>query len=120
MLGVKPGSGVDEVRTAFRRAALRTHPDKPGGSCEAFNAVQCAYEALVGQGSAAALLGDWATQASDAFAASGVAAPAAAASSASVDPWSTETFDPWNTATFDPWSASTWDPWSAAEAAAPA
>ena len=46
-LGIGPGASPDDVRTAFRRAALRTHPDKQGGSSEAFNAVQSAYEALL-------------------------------------------------------------------------
>merc|ERR1719414_2215084 len=45
-LGVVPGASVDEIRSAFRRAALRTHPDKIGGSSAAFTAVHQAYEAL--------------------------------------------------------------------------
>uniref|UniRef100_A0A7S4WAU6 J domain-containing protein n=1 Tax=Alexandrium monilatum TaxID=311494 RepID=A0A7S4WAU6_9DINO len=138
VLGLPYGASVDEVRAAFRRAALRTHPDKRGGSCEAFNAVQRAHDLLLG--------GQWGSQL-PAFAASGyaevplqqqpqthwsgvVAADAfggqlgggcvGAAAAATFDPWSSATFDPWGSAApdpwtsaaFDPWSSSTFDPWS--------
>ena len=36
----------DEIKTAFRRRAQATHPDKEGGSEEAFKAVKHAYEVL--------------------------------------------------------------------------
>lgn len=110
VLGLRADAGVDDIRTAFRRAALRTHPDKPGGSCEAFNTVQCAYEALVGQGTAALLLGDWDAEVHTPGSAPSATIPATIPAPAAV----TADFDPWNTATFDPWSASTWDPWSSA------
>jgi len=35
-----------EIRTAYRRAALRAHPDKDGGSTEAFHAVTFAFDIL--------------------------------------------------------------------------
>eukprot|EP00928_Gymnodinium_smaydae_P082748 TRINITY_DN66045_c0_g1_i1.p1 TRINITY_DN66045_c0_g1~~TRINITY_DN66045_c0_g1_i1.p1 ORF type:complete len:577 (-),score=151.53 TRINITY_DN66045_c0_g1_i1:45-1775(-) len=37
----------ETVRKAYRRLALQAHPDKPGGSKEAFQALQNAYEALL-------------------------------------------------------------------------
>ncbi|CAE8638749.1 unnamed protein product [Polarella glacialis] len=48
-LGLWLGASPDDVRTAYRRAVLRTHPDKPGGSTEAFNEVQRAYTVLSGE-----------------------------------------------------------------------
>eukprot|EP00427_Karlodinium_veneficum_P016586 CAMPEP_0169129158 /NCGR_PEP_ID=MMETSP1015-20121227/36972_1 /TAXON_ID=342587 /ORGANISM="Karlodinium micrum, Strain CCMP2283" /LENGTH=464 /DNA_ID=CAMNT_0009193149 /DNA_START=59 /DNA_END=1453 /DNA_ORIENTATION=+ len=44
-LGVTPSALPECVRVAYRRCALAAHPDK-GGSCEAFNAIQAAYEIL--------------------------------------------------------------------------
>lgn len=97
-LGLQPGALADDVRTAFRRAALRTHPDKPGGSADRFRLVQYAYECLAGQAAAAEQLsGAW-------F--SGGAAPAEAFwSSGAVPAAGAAAFDPWSAATFDPWSA---------------
>lgn len=45
VLGVSPGATNDEIRAAYRRAAMKHHPDR-GGSLEAFQAVQDAYAAL--------------------------------------------------------------------------
>lgn len=45
VLGVEPGATRAQIRTAYRRRALATHPDQ-GGSDEAFRAVQRAYEVL--------------------------------------------------------------------------
>lgn len=36
--------GIDELDKAYRRAANRAHPDKPGGSNEAMSEVNIAYE----------------------------------------------------------------------------
>ena len=50
-LGVDLPCTVDEVRRAFRRRAFDTHPDREGGSHEAFLAVQtCLEEALASVG----------------------------------------------------------------------
>lgn len=43
-LDVDPSCGVDGLRRAFRRRALETHPDRPGGSHEAFLRCQRALE----------------------------------------------------------------------------
>jgi len=111
-LGIHPGASADIIRAAFRRAALRTHPDKPGGSAEAFQAAQYANDLLLGHAlSADQLSGPWATvpvaSADTLWHAEATvqpqpwgAAPAAEAPAA-FDPWSASTFDPWSTTSFD-------------------
>lgn len=42
-LGLSPSAGVADVKQAYRRKALETHPDR-GGDEEAFRAVHEAYE----------------------------------------------------------------------------
>ena len=46
LLGLAPGATLRDVRTAFRACSLRAHPDKPGGSLEAFAALSQAHELL--------------------------------------------------------------------------
>jgi DnaJ domain len=46
VLGLAPGASLAEVKRAFQRRALETHPDQ-GGEAEHFRAVQRAYEKLV-------------------------------------------------------------------------
>ena len=46
VLNVTRESTRDEIRAAFRRASLTTHPDKDGGSTERFVLVGEAYEVL--------------------------------------------------------------------------
>ena len=45
VLGLSPGASLAEVRRAFQRRALETHPDH-GGAAEEFQQVQKAYEKL--------------------------------------------------------------------------
>lgn len=45
VLGVPLEATNDEIRAAYKRAAMKHHPDR-GGSSEAFQAVQDAYTAL--------------------------------------------------------------------------
>ena len=45
VLGLGPEATDDEIRAAYKRAAMKHHPDR-GGSSEAFQAVQDAYAAL--------------------------------------------------------------------------
>jgi curved DNA-binding protein CbpA len=45
LAGVKPFASASELRTAYRRAALRAHPDN-GGSPQAFHRLTLAFEAL--------------------------------------------------------------------------
>lgn len=45
LLGLAPGASPTEVKRAFRKRALETHPDQ-GGDPESFLAVQRAYEKL--------------------------------------------------------------------------
>eukprot|EP00401_Gymnodinium_catenatum_P050814 CAMPEP_0117490540 /NCGR_PEP_ID=MMETSP0784-20121206/17603_1 /TAXON_ID=39447 /ORGANISM="" /LENGTH=393 /DNA_ID=CAMNT_0005285301 /DNA_START=14 /DNA_END=1196 /DNA_ORIENTATION=+ len=146
VLGLWPGASVEDAKAAFRRAALRTHPDKPGGSAESFKAVQLAYEKLLGtcdlerhvssQPSAGNVFP------SHAFAGGGMGraqnGSTAEAPEASAAPtfegwdgvpahghWSSgaAVFDPWGNdgaAAFDPWNSTAvgaFDPWSCAAVA---
>ena len=45
-LGIKSSATADEIRTAWKAAALRTHPDKVLDDGTQFRAVQAAYEIL--------------------------------------------------------------------------
>jgi hypothetical protein len=45
LLGLRAGASLAEVKSAFRKRALETHPDR-GGDAEAFREVQRAYERL--------------------------------------------------------------------------
>lgn len=44
-LGISPDATPDEVRTAAKRAAAKTHPDR-GGTVEAFRAAREAWDTL--------------------------------------------------------------------------
>ena len=53
ILGVPRGASVDEIKAAYRKLALATHPDK-GGSADEFFRVARAYRALLNPGHDAA------------------------------------------------------------------
>lgn len=46
VLGVSPNATQEEILAAYRTKAAQTHPDKPGGTNEAFIKIQAAYEAI--------------------------------------------------------------------------
>ncbi len=46
ILGVKKDASDDEIKKAFRKAAVKHHPDKEGGSEEKFKEINEAYEVL--------------------------------------------------------------------------
>ncbi len=46
VLGVDKGASADEIKKAFRRAAIQHHPDKQGGDETKFKEVNEAYEVL--------------------------------------------------------------------------
>ena len=48
ILGVKPGASEEEVKKAYRKKAIETHPDK-GGNEEEFQKINEAYEILTGK-----------------------------------------------------------------------
>lgn len=43
LLGLTPDADIDQIKRAYRKRALETHPDR-GGDAEVFRAVQGAYE----------------------------------------------------------------------------
>lgn len=45
VLGIPTTASPDEIKTAYRRACARSHPDR-GGTEDAFQAVQAAYDKL--------------------------------------------------------------------------
>lgn len=49
ILGVAKDASADEIKKAFRKAAVKHHPDKEGGSEEQFKEVNEAYEVLKDQ-----------------------------------------------------------------------
>jgi DnaJ-class molecular chaperone len=46
-LGLREDATQEDVRAAYKRAAQRTHPDKPGGDTKEFRKVKHAYAILV-------------------------------------------------------------------------
>eukprot|EP00434_Breviolum_minutum_P026378 symbB.v1.2.023321.t1/scaffold2124.1/size88503/3 len=46
ILGIQKDASTDEVHAAYKKRALDSHPDKPGGSNEAFLKVRDAFEVL--------------------------------------------------------------------------
>ncbi|MFW6216126.1 MAG: HEAT repeat domain-containing protein [Alkalispirochaetaceae bacterium] len=46
LLGLPDGATLEEVKHAYRRLALRCHPDRPGGSEGAFARIESAYQQL--------------------------------------------------------------------------
>lgn len=46
VLGVSPGDSDEEIRRAWREAAMKAHPDRPGGSAEKMSAINEAYQIL--------------------------------------------------------------------------
>lgn len=46
ILGIPIGSSAEEIRAAYKRMAIKTHPDKTGGDDNEFKEVRQAYETL--------------------------------------------------------------------------
>lgn len=45
-LGIQRDASVDEIKKAYRKLAMKHHPDKPGGDPEKFKAINQAHEIL--------------------------------------------------------------------------
>jgi len=48
-LGIPPNSSQDEIKKAYRKKALDTHPDKNNGNDEEFKKINQAYNILIGK-----------------------------------------------------------------------
>jgi molecular chaperone DnaJ len=46
ILGINKSASADEIKKAFRKKAVKLHPDRPGGDEEKFKEVNAAYEVL--------------------------------------------------------------------------
>jgi DnaJ-domain-containing protein 1 len=46
-LGLAPGAGLEEVKTAFRKLAVRHHPDTGAGDRERFLRIETAYREIL-------------------------------------------------------------------------
>ena len=44
VFGLKKSASNDDVKKAYRKSILKSHPDKPGGSADVFRKVQSAWE----------------------------------------------------------------------------
>lgn len=44
VLGLKPGATLDQINERYHQLALRAHPDKPGGSVRAMQALNIARD----------------------------------------------------------------------------
>mmetsp|Transcript_4812 Transcript_4812/g.6747 ORF Transcript_4812/g.6747 Transcript_4812/m.6747 type:complete len:186 (-) Transcript_4812:485-1042(-) len=53
VLQVAPTASPEELRAAFRKRALESHPDKANGSTDEFRAVKAAFDTLQGPGGSA-------------------------------------------------------------------
>lgn len=47
LLGVRVGAPAEEVRAAYKKMAMRWHPDRPGGSAEMMKEINEAKEILL-------------------------------------------------------------------------
>lgn len=45
-LGLPKGASRDQIKKAFRKKAMRAHPDRPGGNAEEFRKIERAYSVL--------------------------------------------------------------------------
>ena len=50
VLGLRPNATMAEAKAAYRRLAMKAHPDREGGNAEAFKELQAALKAFKSSG----------------------------------------------------------------------
>lgn len=58
VLEIEPGADLDAAKAAYKRLAMKHHPDRHGGDNTKFLEVKAAYDALVARASSVGLFDD--------------------------------------------------------------
>lgn len=58
VLGIEQGANIEVAKAAYKRLAMKHHPDRHGGDNSKFLEVKAAYEALVAKAASTGLFDD--------------------------------------------------------------